>query len=356
MMANQDAIRTKGRWVELPFERWPSKHKEAWATANRPGSPLRRGGYATSLAPATKLMMMEIYGIFLWWLNTTGDLDPNAGPASQMTTDLRTQFVAARRATVSDNTTYNNLRMLTMMMNCLEPDHDWRWIWRDGGAPQVWEARAARRTPKSFPAGLLVHRLVTEMEKAMGLPLLQVPLDRVRNCLFVGMAVLLGLRPRNQSSMRLERNLICRKDGWEILFEASEVKNGEPILHRIPAVLNPFVDRYLSVDRPRQLDRFPQTTDAVWLSRKGGPLSTQGCTVVFRWIGQEMLGYPLNPNCVRHVQATRILDNDPRDLKTASLALAHTDLSTVSTFYDQSGSRAAQAVWLQVLDELCSDN
>jgi site-specific recombinase XerD len=117
-------------------------------------------------------------------------------------------------------------------------------------------------------------------------------------------------------------------------------------------VLTPFVERYLTVDRPRLLTRCKQPTDAVWLSRKGGPLGQPGVALTFKRIGQKMLGYPINPHGVRHLQATRILDDDPRAQTTASLALAHSDPSTVSQFYDQSGSKAAQAVWLQLLADL----
>jgi site-specific recombinase XerD len=190
------------------------------------------------------------------------------------------------------------------------------------------------------------------MEEAMTASVDQIALDRIRNCLYVAIAVNTGLRPRNQVGMHLDKNLIRRDAGWEVLFEPEEVKNGEPILHQVPVVLCPFIDRYVSVDRPRLLDRCRYPSHAVWLSTKGRELSAPGGALVFARIGQEMLGYPLNPNCVRHVQATRILENDPRDLTTASLALAHTDLATVSMYYDQSGSNAAQMVWRQVLDEL----
>jgi len=356
MMANQPSTLPSGKWRALPVSGWPPKHQEAWAEANRRDSPVRRGGRATSLSPATKVIMSELYGTFLWWVTTSGYLDPQSEPGTQMTPDLHAEFVAARRKTVSDNTTYNNLRMLAMMMKCLDPGHDWKWMWRNSGAPRRWEARAARRSPRSFPAGQLIHRIILALEQAFEVPLDQLPVERVRDCVLIALTVTSGLRVRNLASMRLDQHLICRKTGWEVLFDATEVKNEEAILLKVPAFLNPFMDRYLGVDRVRLLARCKCPTDAVWLSRKGGPLGPNGIALAFKRIGEEMLGYPINPHCVRHALATRILDNDPQDLATASLALAHSDISTVSQFYDQSGSRAAQAVWLQVLDELTEDN
>lgn len=341
-----------GKWRTLKIKDWPLIHQAAWQSAIRRDSPLRRGGRAASLSPETRDMMCEVYGQYLWWCGTSGELNPQAEPAVQMAPDLVTAFIIERRKTVSDNTTYNNLRMLTMMMKCLAPDHDWKWIWRHSVAPRRWEAKAARRPRCQFPAGLLLHRLVTAMQYAVEQPLERLPPERLRDCLLVAIAINSGLRLRNHAAMRLEHNLIRRKEGWEVMFDPSEVKNSEPILFQVPSILNAFIERYLNIDRPRLAGRCKSETDAVWLSLKGGPLSKPGIALVFNRIGREMLGYSINPHSVRHVQATRILDNDPRDLNVASFALAHGDIGTVSQFYDQSGSRAAQEVWRQMLADL----
>ena len=55
-----------------------------------------------------------------------------------------------------------------MMMNCLAPGHDWKWIWRQSCGPTLQEARAARKPPSKFPAGYLFHKLVTAMREAGG--------------------------------------------------------------------------------------------------------------------------------------------------------------------------------------------
>jgi site-specific recombinase XerD len=353
-MTHQQVNLPNGKWPTLPIEFWPIEHREAWDAANRRASPVRRGGRATSLAQRTRKTLKDAYGGFLWWCQATGNLDPQSAPAAQMTHDLMCQFVAARRETVSDMTVFSSVRNLTMMMKCLAPEQDWKWIWRHSGAPRRREALAARRTPRTFPPGLLVHRLLVALQQASEAPLDQLSVVRVRDCLLVALAIHSALRLRNIVAMRLDHNLIHRKSGWEILFDANEMKNQTPILCPVPPVLNPFVDRYVTVDRPRLLTRGGHPSDAVWLSSLGEPLRDQSIWLTFKQIGQEMLGYPINPHSVRHVQATRILNNDPQALTTASLALAHTDISTVSEYYDQGGSKAAQAVWLKLLADLPS--
>ena len=160
--------RPKGAWHILPVDQWPPRHQEAWYRATRRESPLDRGGHAASLAPATRRKMTGNYGQFLWWLQVTGKLDPEADPATQMTRDLVACFIVERRKVVSDNSTYVNVRDLAMMMKCLEPEHNWKWIWQLAVVPRLREARAARRPVRLFPPGTLIHRLLIALKDGHG--------------------------------------------------------------------------------------------------------------------------------------------------------------------------------------------
>ena len=97
------------------------------------------------------------------------------------------------------------------------------------------------------------------------------------------------------------------------------------------------------------------TTDMVWISGRGGALAPGTIWFIFARVGKAMLGYPINPHGTRHVAATRILDDDPRALNTASLALGHKKHSTVPEFYDQSARDAPQTVWLSLVDDIRSE-
>jgi hypothetical protein len=103
---------------------------------------------------------LQPYSQFLGWLRATGNLDPDAAPSAQMTRELWGEFVTARRKAVSDSTSYNNARSLTMMMNCLAPEHDWKWLWGHsattalGGSGGAWEAaQISTRAPDASPHG-----------------------------------------------------------------------------------------------------------------------------------------------------------------------------------------------------------
>ena len=153
MTAPGDHIRPNSKWPSLPPEDLPPKHRAAWDEACRRDSPVRRGGRAASLAPATRRQMTQTYGQFVWWLRETGNLDQQADPAAQMARDLLAEFVAERRKDVRDSVTYGNLRTLVMMMNCRtsaptpnrpagsRPGHDWTTAsrgWTRAGRSRNW--------------------------------------------------------------------------------------------------------------------------------------------------------------------------------------------------------------------------
>jgi integrase len=270
-------------------------------------------------------------------------------PGALMTSELLAGFIVERRKTISDNTTYNNLRMLRLMLNSLCPGVDWNWIGQQGVAPRRWEAKAARRKPRQFPVAVLLAKLIEAMRQVIGQPTDLKSSVRMRDCLVVAVGVITSLRLRNLSNMRLERNLIRRPNGWEILFDRAETKNGEPFLSYIPEALCPLVERYITVEWVRLTANREVPTDAVWPSMKGGGLARATIRQIFTQITTEFLGYAINPHPTRSAMATRILTDDPRALSTASLALTHSDIGTVTQFYDESGSRLAQEKYLEII-------
>ena len=91
-------------------------------------------------------------------------------------------------------------------------------------------------------------------------------------------------------------------------------------------------------------------TDAVWPSRNGGGLGREAIRQIFAQISTEFLGYAINPHATRSAMATRILTDDPRALSTASLALSHSDTSTVTLFYDELGPRLTQERYAEIME------
>jgi len=334
-------------WQAWAPDRWPKRDAAAWQEARRPGGPLDRGGPASGLAPATIRIVCQLYGMYVAWLDRMGELDGDAAPETRFTFERVGRYILERRASVSDNTVHINLGMLAMMLNCMLPGQDWGWIRRHPAGPRRQEAVAARRPQPMFDPGLLLYRLMRELDSIEAQPLTWDLAVRQRDCVLLAVAMHTSVRLRNLLMMRIDRHLLRRPVGWEVLFDSDETKGGEPIAARIPPALEPFLERYLTVSRPFLLD-LGTPTDQLWISGRGTPLSENGMRGAFHRLGMALLGDHMHPHEVRYVMASTLLRYNPNALNVAAAALAHKSTATVTEYYDRTGFEVAQGVWQAV--------
>lgn len=328
---------------------WPSADRDAWEAAIRLIHPLDPPGPASGLSTGTRRMMVAVYGQYLSWLDANNELREKAHPNERVTPCLLGRFLIARRQMTSDNTVFNNLRMLGMMMKCLVPEKDWSWVARHPAGPRRSEAKSARKVIRAFDPATLYRHVLSKLSGFESTPpSFDLALTR-RNHLIVGVALLTMLRMRNLHGIRLSKNMVRREHRWELAFGADETKTNSPLVVHVPATLTKHLDRYLEIDRPLLLGG--GTCDALWLTRFGEALTDQSVRFVFMQTTETLIGVRLNPHSVRHAAATALLLHDPNAVEVASSALGHDDSRTVTRFYDQSGSTAAQAVWRSVLSK-----
>lgn len=324
---------------------WPCRDAETWQRAIATGGPLDPCGPAARWSPASQKLVADAYGRFLQWLESRGELDRAGGPGDRVTPERLSRYVIERRSRVAIRTVFNDVGMLAMMMRILVPDRDWRWLTRHPLVPTRAEARAARREPRLFDPGLLLHRLMARLEELQREPACERTAILIRDHLLVAFAVCSGLRMRNLAAIRIGENLVARPHGWDILFEAHETKAKVPIALRWPEALRPFLGQYLAAYRPVLLRRCKTPLAALWVSARGNSLSMPMVHLVFARIGRETIGRPINPHCVRHTLATTLLTEDPNALAVAAAALAHRGTDTVVRYYDESTSAPAQMIW-----------
>ena len=90
----------------LPLQLWPAADKNAWDGACRPSERLKRGGAASHLKLVTQRDLARRYGYFLDFLSRSHRLDPNAGPATQVTPGNVGSYVAELKERVCSVTVY----------------------------------------------------------------------------------------------------------------------------------------------------------------------------------------------------------------------------------------------------------
>lgn len=332
-------------WPTLPVSEWPDPDREAWQAAQDPGGPLDAGGSAAELAPRTRGTMQKLYGQFLFWLRERGRLHLAAGPGDRMTHEVYLAYLAERRASVSDNVVFNNLRMLAMMLKCLAPAKEWGWLYRHRRAPRRHEAAAARRPVTIVQPGVLLARLQAAITQVLTEPVGRASAIRLRDLLMVAVTTTSALRMRNIRALTLGESVLPHRHGYEIRFPANAVKNARPISMLVMSELTEALDRYVEAYRPLLLAGRGDAGGALWVSNEGRRLSEPSAYAAFVQVTAAVLGRKVNPHAMRHSAATAFLGSRPLDIETASAVLAHGDPATIDRFYDMSGDDAARRIW-----------
>ena len=105
------------------------------------------------------------------------------------------------------------------------------------------------------------------------------------------------------------------------------------------------LERYFENGRPALVDRRPDKTHAVFLSRRGGPMTRQNFFVLIRRLARRA-GVPqesVSPHVLRHAFATDLLEGGA-DLRSIQAMLGHSDLSTTEIYTHVSRSRLRETV------------
>jgi integrase len=166
-----------------------------------------------------------------------------------------------------------------------------------------------------------------------------------RDGLMIGLLASRPLRLQNLTGLILDETLIKRGEAWWIQIPASETKTKVSIEMPWPDKLVPNLETYLAEHRAGVAalcgSRAGTTSDALWLSMYGPPMTNNGIydRVVART--REGLAQPINPHLFRDCAATSVAIDDPAHVGIASRLLGHRTASTTERYYNQARSLEA---------------
>jgi len=129
----------------------------------------------------------------------------------------------------------------------------------------------------------------------------------------------------------------------DIEIPASETKTRQqPIEMPWPEALVASLETYLSCHRGvlvrLRRGSTPAAGGALWVSRKGSPMSRSSIYAHVTARTRDGLGRPVNPHLFRDCAATSIAIDDPRHIGIATPLLGHRSASTTEKYYNQASA------------------
>lgn len=333
----------------LKLWEWPLVDQMAWAEARRPHSRLTRGGTAAHLKPVSQSDLAKRYGLFLDHAARSGMLIDTGTPAASVTPDTVDSYVSELKQRVSSVTVQASIAKLKRMAQILNPRMEWHWL-QCIENDLALDMRPASKFERIIPSDKIVLEGLTLMEEAEAAKKMT-GLQRAqsyRNGLMIALLAVCPIRLKNLSNLILDKNIFRLGDHWCIVLRAEETKEKRPDQRPIPAFLTVFINRYISVYRPR----FKYDGQVLWAGRYGKPLSYSAVERVITETTRLTLGIAISPHLFRSCAASTAYMHTNGNSNLASPLLNHRGSKTTREHYDRGKSAFYGREFGKLLDNL----
>lgn len=345
-----------GRPAALSIEQWPDRDRQAWEQALHVGDFLADGGMAAEWSTATCRSAVGAYARWLVYLTANGLLDPGCGPAERMTPATMRSYVEELRKSCASVTVASYVAILSMMIQAMAPDADWRWL-------RAMQAGLQRR---ASPVRNKRRRIVPALElQALGLDLMtdaeaetnQTGTSvsaalRFRDGFMIALLASRPLRQKNFVFIEIGRHLVSVADGYVLRFPAEETKARRALEFSFPGGLLPALRRYLSHYRPYLLalrasrgesrqDSLCEAGKLLWLTQYGTRFSPSAQNKALEKHTTARFGRFVNAHLFRDCAASSVATGDPEHVRITAQLLGHTSFQTTERYYIQAQSHVA---------------
>lgn len=332
-------------------DHWPEIDRVLWENARLSNGPFDETGPAAAWAPATLRTVEQGYGVWLGWLDRTGQLDPGLRPIERVNRDRVRVFLDAYAPGRAPLTHAGAIKGIARIVRCTEPPDGLIWLTKMADRMGNTRVRVRPKPPRmaTIPELLeLGHDVYIdgayEMEAG----------DDVQGAIQLRdglMILMLAARPALRRSalcaMKLGDTAFMDKCDFRVGFAPELIKTRHRVRFAYPRELHPYIERYLEEARPVLLDN-PFARKAVdegwfWVNRRGRRIRPDYATVRIPTLIKERLGRRVSLHLFRDCAATDIALEDPEHVGIVKDVLQHTSLATSYGHYIQAGTAKAVA-------------
>ena len=140
-------------------------------------------------------------------------------------------------------------------------------------------------------------------------------------------------------------------DRYLLKFGAEDMKDGKAREFLLPEAFTSPMRQYLRRHRPILLRG--KTSDALWISQYGCPITEDGLSRELPKVTKRYLGIELRPHAFRHIAATSIAEFAPEHVNIIRDILGHATLNMAEKHYNRakgiSSCNALQSVMKNIL-------
>jgi integrase len=334
--------------LSLPVHDWPAADRQAWDDACRPGSRLRAGGAASSLAQVSRNDFATGYGGFLAFLQRTGRLEQHQPAATQVTLPNVEAYIGDLNARVGSVTVHTYVHHMRRAAQLLAPAADFSWL------AEIEKDLALVMVPRSkfdrlVFTGRLVEAGLTLVAEAQEFAKDDLSRARgVRNGLMIALLALCPIRLKNFAALEIGHTFREVQGRWWIALPSVSTKSRRPDERCVPELLNPHIDIYLRQSRPVLLRS--RSTNALWISPDtGGPMTKNNLSTLISRITLEATGVAVSPHLFRTAAASTAAAYGSDTPYLASALLNHTDPRVTEEHYNRATSVSASKAYAEIL-------
>jgi integrase len=310
------------------------------------------------------------YGGFLGFVNDSGFLKADAGPAAHVTPDLVHGFVEHVRPHWRSVTLAQVVFKIRRVAEILAPGTDFDWL-RELEKDLALVAVPQPRFDRLVTADLVLEAGLTLMKEA-GLNVNGTPFRRAitaRNGLMLMILVLCPIRLGNFAALTLGRTFRQVDGQWWITLSQDDTKERRPDERPIPEpdLLGPAIDIYLRCYRPILLGetetvyeqgnlfqapcRRGRSTQALWVGQRGGALSQSQVYTTIMDTTRQTIGTAIHPHQFRSIAAVTCSFFAPANPNLASAVLHHRDPRVTREHYTRTSSMSAAIEFRELVRE-----
>jgi integrase/recombinase XerD len=339
--------------TSLHMSEWPGRDQELWRAANSFGGFLEPDGKAAHWRDKTRKGIIKRYSLWLGYLTSANLLDTGEAPSDRINEHTLAGYVHWLEARGNSSTTVSGcVRDLNEAIRVMEPGAD-RGVIKDLAAKlhAREEPVRAKHTRIMHPDELLSgavaflddvsnHKFRGEVSRA----------GKYRDGLVIACLACRPIRLENLTSIIIGQHLVADGNHWLCGFEAGEMKDDQTISFRFPDRLTPYLDTYMDAYRPVLLRE--NTSQNLWISTRGTPMSEQAIYWNTCRMTEELFGQRVNPHLFRDCAASALATDDPEHILAIARILGHSSITTTNRHYNQSQMTAAGDILHGVLADL----